>query len=198
MVLRGDELLRALDAAPFADRDAWVDRALGFTPPADDMASLPQGTVPYVPCPVDAIVRAVREAPLGPHDVLVDLGSGAGRVAILAHLLTGARAIGVELQAHLAEEARAHAARLELPHVSFVHGDASDAALAHAQLAHGTVFFIYSSFAPAPLARVLAWLQQLATTKKITLCAVDFDVHEQSWLRARPSSSPALVLYDSA
>ena len=39
--------------------------------------------------------------------MLVDLGSGLGKVVMLTRLLTGAAAIGIELQASLVERGRA-------------------------------------------------------------------------------------------
>ena len=51
---------------------------LGLGELPDDLPDLPPGTVPYLPCPVDAIIRAVLEAPVGPDDVFVDLGAGVG------------------------------------------------------------------------------------------------------------------------
>src|SRR5688572_6264134 len=95
--LRGSSLLDELLAVPFVDRDVWVDEVLELDAPPDDIPELPRGAVPYVPCGVDAILRTVIDAPVRQGDVFVDLGAGLGRVALLAHLLTGARAVGVEL-----------------------------------------------------------------------------------------------------
>lgn len=191
--LRGDELLHKLLAVPFVDRDVWLDAALKIDTASDDLPDLPLGTVPYVPCGVDAIVRAVLDAPVRPHDVFVDLGAGLGRVAVLAHLLTGARAVGVEMQAPLVHGARVMARELGVAaHVRFDQGDATDA-----RLDEGTVFFIFASFGASALARILAELERVARDKEIVLCAVGFDVHVP-WLRARSSLSPEVALYDSA
>jgi SAM-dependent methyltransferase len=192
MPLRSGELLRALLEVPPAERDAWVDRLLGLPHELPDDVELPLGSVPYLPCPVDAILAAVREAPVGASDVFVDLGSGLGRPALLAHLLTAAPARGVELQPLLVEASRRLAARLELSGVRFVAADA-----ASADFADGTVFFIYSSFNGSTLARVLARLRQVAAHHRIVLCAVDFEPREP-WLTERRSSHPALVFYESA
>ncbi|MBK7863474.1 MAG: class I SAM-dependent methyltransferase [Archangiaceae bacterium] len=173
------------------ERDAWLDAQLGLSPELPDDVALPGGAVPYLPCPVDAILEAVREVPVREHDVFVDLGSGLGRPALLAHLLTGCRALGVELQPHLVAQARRVAARHGLSDaVRFQPGDA-----ATAELSAGTVFFIYSSFNGAALERVLASLERVARAQRITLCAVDFEVHAPFW-RARPSRPGSLTLYD--
>jgi protein-L-isoaspartate O-methyltransferase len=112
----------------------------------------------------------------------VDLGSGLGRPALLAHLVTGARAIGVEVQPHLVAQARACAERLGASGVQFIAGDATAV-----DVPQGTVFFIYASFNGPSLERVLRRL------RRGVLCAVDFEVPA---LRARASSTPELVFYD--
>jgi hypothetical protein len=193
--LRGPALLEALLALPFGDRDVWVDELLGLPELPDDRPALPPGAVPYLPCGVDAIVRAIQEAPVRADDVFVDLGAGLGRPAVLAHLLSGARAVGVELQPHLVAEARGTASRLGLDGVTFLAGDAASGEIAEAE--EGTVFFIYSSFNGATLTRVLRRLEGIATRRPIVLCAVDFEVHDQPWLRARASQGAELVFYDS-
>ncbi len=190
--LRGAALLDQLLAVPFRERDVWVDEALGLDDAPDDVAGLPPGTVPYLPCGVDAILHTVRDAPVGVDDVFVDLGAGLGRVAVLVHLLTGAPAIGVELQAPLVAQARALVGRLALPDVVFCAGDA-----AVTEVDNGTVFFVYASFGPAALRGVLQWLERRAAHKPLVVCAVGFDIHGQAWLRPRSSTSPELALYDS-
>lgn len=134
----------------------------------------------------------VREVPLKPDDELVDLGAGLGRVAIIAHLLSGARACGIEVQAQLVELARLRSDALGLRSVSFVHANAADARL------DGSVFFIYSSFNGELLARVLQRLEEVARRRSIVICAVDFELRDVRWLRARAASSASLTLYDSS
>src|SRR6202042_980367 len=92
--LRGAALEDLLRSIPFRDRDDWIDALLGFEEVPPDAADLPRGSVPYLPCGVDEILAAVRDAPVGPEDELVDLGAGLGRVAMLVHLLSGARTRG--------------------------------------------------------------------------------------------------------
>lgn len=190
--LHGASLLDALARVPYRERDLWLDELLGLPELPADMPGLPRGTVPYVPCGVDAIVHAVRGAPLRPDDVFVDLGAGLGRPALCAHLLSGARVYGIELQPHLVELARATAARLGIDQATFLVGDA--AAL---DLPEGTVFFIYSSFNGEALERVLARLEPIAARRTIVICAVGFDLPVLPWLRARRSESSELMFYDS-
>src|SRR4051812_39053024 len=91
----------ALEATPPDQRDSWLDRLLGTDIPADGPA-LPPGGVPYLPCQVNVLLRAIDQAAIGPDDVFVDIGAGVGRAAALVHLVTGATAIAVEIQPHLA------------------------------------------------------------------------------------------------
>jgi hypothetical protein len=187
--LRGAPLIELLRSIPFLDRDNWSDELLGIELPPPDMP-LPRGSVPYLPCGVDEILTMVVEAPVRAGDVLVDLGSGLGRVVILAHLLSGARARGIEIQDHLVQRARAHCAELALPDVTFVHADAAQTEL------DGSIFFVYAPCNGAMLARLLDRLAAVARRRPITIAAVglDFDV---GWLRPRKTSSVALTLYDS-
>jgi Mycolic acid cyclopropane synthetase len=54
-------------------------------------------TVPYVPTPMEVVTKMLELAQVGPKDVLYDLGSGDGRIVIMAARKYGARAVGVEL-----------------------------------------------------------------------------------------------------
>ncbi|WP_158625545.1 class I SAM-dependent methyltransferase [Corallococcus carmarthensis] len=189
--LRGAALSELLLSIPSLERDVWLDELLGFDEPPPDIANLPRGAVPYLPSGVDEILAMVSEVPLRRDDAFVDLGSGLGRVVILAHLLSGARAQGVELQEPLVHLARARCAELALPLVSFVHANAADTEL------DGSVFFLYSPFNGEMLSAVLRRLEDVARRRPIVVCAVDFELHGVTWLRARKTSKVSLALYDS-
>lgn len=190
-VLRGARLLERLLAVPSTDRDDWVDVLLGLPELPEDEPNLPVGSVPYLPAPVEDILTLVQDAPLRAEDVLVDLGSGAGRVLMLAHLLSGARARGVELQRHLVDTAQRCAAELRLDGVSFACGNAADAAL------EGSLFFLYSPFNGATLSRVLQRLREVARQRPIVICTVGLELPNEPWLKRRASTSASLTLYDS-
>ena len=175
---------------PAADREAWIDVVLGILPPPADR-DLPRGAVPYLPAGVDEIIAMVREAPVLAADELVDLGSGLGRAVVLAHLLSGARAHGIELQPHLVEHARTTCAELRLPDVTFELANAADIAL------DGSVFFLYAPFNGDMLARVVRRLEAVAQRRRITIAAVDLELGYLPWLVARPSTRAALTLYQS-
>ena len=115
----------SIEAVPSLDRDAWLDVALGLGPPPVDGPELPPGGVPYLPCAIDSLLRFVDVAAIAPTDVVVDIGSGAGRAAVTLQLLTDAAVVGVEVQRDLVAGARALAARLDLARVTFVEADAA-------------------------------------------------------------------------
>jgi SAM-dependent methyltransferase len=193
--LRDPASLRAaLAGVPPIARDAWVDAALGLDGLPEDGPALPSGCVPYIPCPVDALLRLVEHAPVTASDVFVDVGSGVGRAAALVHLLTGARAIGLEVQPQLVAAARDLATRLRLPGLSFVEGDAVKLAPA---LASGSVFLLYCPFSGDRLAKLLAHLEPLARARTIRICCVDLPLPACDWLTLASSPSPALAIYRS-
>ncbi|HEX4857604.1 MAG TPA: class I SAM-dependent methyltransferase, partial [Usitatibacteraceae bacterium] len=65
--------------------------------------------VPFVTTP-PAVTRAMLElARVGPDDYLIDLGSGDGRIVILAARQHGARGLGVEIDPQLIAQSRANA-----------------------------------------------------------------------------------------
>ena len=76
--------------APFAPAPA--------APAEDDL------DVPYVPTPRPVVAAMLDMADVGPDDYLIDLGSGDGRIPIMA-AQRGARALGVELDPNRVAEA---------------------------------------------------------------------------------------------
>jgi SAM-dependent methyltransferase len=189
--LRGTALRELFLSIPFLDRDAWIDELLGFPVPPPDMA-LPRGSVPYLPCGVEEVLAMVRDVPVEAHDELVDLGSGLGRVVVLAHLLSGARARGVEIQEHLVRGAKARCLELGLTAVSFVHDDAAALEL------DGSIFFLYAPFNGDMLKRVQLRLEAVARRRSVVVCAVGLEFRDVPWLRARKPTNRALNVYDSA
>lgn len=79
---------------------------------------------PYVPAPPEIAEAMLKVAGVGPGDVVYDLGSGDGRIVILAAQKFGATAVGVEIDADLVRESRDHARRVGVANrVSFVEED---------------------------------------------------------------------------
>ena len=80
--------------------------------------------VMWVPTPDAAVDRMLSMANVGPRDLVYDLGSGDGKIAIMAARRFGARAVGVEFDSDMIELSRA-AARKEgvADRVRFVQAD---------------------------------------------------------------------------
>ncbi len=80
--------------------------------------------VPYVPTP-EPVVRAMLQlAKVSKGDMVYDLGSGDGRIVIMAAREFGARGVGVEIDPQRIAEARANARRAGVgDRVRFIEGD---------------------------------------------------------------------------
>jgi hypothetical protein len=148
--LRGQALRRRFDDAPPFERDHFVEEVLGIAYPPLDEAALGPELTPYSPSGYDEIVHAFDKAVLGAGDRLVDLGSGMGKVVLLATLLNGATSTGIECDGTLVELARSAAHELRLGDIVFQHGDAR-----HAATEDAAVVFMYLPFTGAVLATVL-------------------------------------------
>ena len=187
-------LATAFYATPSAEWDHWLDLVWDIDGVPEDGAELPRGCVPYIPCPASTVHEALQQAAVTRDDVFVDVGSGAGRVAFLAHLLTGSASIGLEIQSDLVRAAQGRANWLNLTRLRFVHGDAA-ALVRFVPL--GTVFFLYCPFGVARLRELLRGLEDIARTKQIRVCCVDMPPLTCSWLVRHPSSSSQVDVYRS-
>jgi protein-L-isoaspartate O-methyltransferase len=79
---------------------------------------------PFITTPDEVVERMLRLAGTGAGDVVIDLGSGDGRIVIAAAQKFGARGIGIERDARLVEKSRENARLAEVAErVSFVEGD---------------------------------------------------------------------------
>ena len=81
-------------------------------------------SVPFVATPPDVVIEMLKLPGITSNDLVYDLGSGDGRLAIAAATLFGARAVGVEIDAKLVQESREAAARAGVAdRVTFIWGD---------------------------------------------------------------------------
>lgn len=140
----------------------------------------------YQPTPVRHILQMIRVSGLGGDDVLVDLGSGLGHVALLATMLTGCASHGIEVERAYVACAQECAERLGfglgLGRVRFVHEDARIA-----DLSAGTVFHLYTPFTGTLLANVLERLRNESVSRPIRICTLGpcaSVVAEAPWLIA--------------
>jgi SAM-dependent methyltransferase len=66
--------------------------------------------VPFITSPDNVTLEMLRIANVGPHDHVIDLGSGDGRIVILAARRFGATGLGVEIDPELVRKSMRHAA----------------------------------------------------------------------------------------
>jgi len=177
------------------ERDAFVDLALGLGSPPEDSPDLPRGCVPYLPCPVDTLAKALTLADVRATDRVVDIGCGAGRTVAMTRLLTGAHVIGVEVQRHLAAASRELVERLRLDRVVI---ERCDVLSGPPCLDEGSVFFLYCPFGGSRLTALLARLEVLASRREVRVCCVDLPLPPCRWLTPIASGAPNLTVNRSA
>jgi precorrin-6B methylase 2 len=85
------------------------ERGTPENPPNDSRIRTPGQLAPFDPTPQDVVRRILAVAELKPGDVLYDLGSGDGRIAIAAAKKYGVKAVGFEIDAGLVKLARENA-----------------------------------------------------------------------------------------
>jgi len=181
-----DILLRwASQAAPAQGEgydylDELIAGVLQFEEPGAGMAALDAEMVFYQPTPARHIFDMIARTSLTDRDVLVDLGSGLGHVAMLASICTSARSMGIDLEPAYIDCARQSAQGLNLNNVTFLEQDARTT-----DLSPGTVFYLYTPFVGAILREVLDSLRQEASRRQIRVCTFGPctpTVGEERWL----------------
>ncbi len=135
--------------------DIGVDALLGidtFVPALKRSANDSARNRRYEPLPYRALRTIARHLPLSEDDVLIDLGSGKGRVLCLAATALRTRCAGVEVSPSLANAALNNIRRLRWRHrpIDLANTDAADAAIGDA-----SVVFMYNPFSAEVLRRVL-------------------------------------------
>lgn len=192
--LRGADLLGWLLEQPSELRDYVVEGLLGVAhgPLVETAPGLPPSCIGHHASSFGQVALALAGVPVVAEDVFVDLGAGSGKVVLLAHLLTGAKACGVELQPKLVSHARAAAAALGCDSVGFELADARDA-----QIDNGTVFFMYLPFTGPVLDTAMRRLRAIAERREIVVCSLGLELTAWDWLAARPPGSFWLSIYRS-
>ena len=112
----------------------WVVTALAMSGAARAGAQTPAPNLGrFEPTPIEIAERMLQLAGVTRDDVVYDLGSGDGRIVILAARRYGARGVGVEIDPQLVWFSRREAKRLQVEHlVTFFHADALTANVAAA------------------------------------------------------------------
>ena len=103
-----------------------------------------QSLAPYVPTPQDVVERMLTLAHVGANDVVVDLGSGDGRLVVTAAKKFGAHGIGIDIDPARIAEGNANAAKAGVTNlVEFRQQDALEADLSKATVV--TLYLLSSS-----------------------------------------------------
>jgi len=99
--------------------------------------------VPFITTPEEVVERMLELAGTRADDLVVDLGSGDGRIVIIAARKFGARGLGIELDERLVEKSRDNARAAGVAdRVSFVQGDVLTADISKASVV--TVYLLPS------------------------------------------------------
>lgn len=182
--LRGAELRAIFDAAP--ERDHFIEEVLGIAyPPLDEAVPGPE-QIPYLPSGYDEIMHAFSATRLGARDAFIDIGAGLGKAVMLAELLVGATASGLELDPTLHARASAASRALSL-RARFAHGDARTAPLPPADVA-----FMYLPFTGRVLEAVMA---RVLALRPRAVCAGVLDLARYPELRAEGPAQSWLQVY---
>jgi len=81
-----------------------ASQSVPLSPSQTDSGKYLEHLVPFVPTPLAVAEKMLELAKVQSDDVVYDLGSGDGRIVILAAQKFGAHAVGVELDANLYEK----------------------------------------------------------------------------------------------
>jgi precorrin-6B methylase 2 len=94
---------------------------------------------PFITTPAEVVERMLQVAETRADDLVIDLGSGDGRIVIAAAQKYGARAVGIELDGALVQKSREAARAAQVADkVSFIEGD-----VLRADISRATVITIY-------------------------------------------------------
>lgn len=147
--------------------------------------------VPYVPTPNEVVAEMLKIARVTGNDVLYDLGSGDGRIAIAAAREYGTRGVGIEINPQLIQQSRENAQKAGVSDlVQFLQQD-----LFQTDLRDATVITLYL----LPELNQKLRPQLLALKPGTRVVSHAFDMGEwkpdQVALVRRPKSVPRLVYY---
>jgi len=106
-------MMAGCSSSPTATTDAPATAQSPATtaqsPATTAQSPTPQLDVPYVPTPEPVVDAMLKVANVGKNDVLLDLGSGDGRIPITAAKRFGTRGFGVDIDPERIREANANA-----------------------------------------------------------------------------------------
>lgn len=171
---------RQQDEPGYDSRDVFINSLLLNKPVPPETKERTAEMVCYQQTPARILFELVEKGHFTGEDVFYDLGSGLGHAPILAHLLSGVRAKGVEFEPAYCDYASACAAALNLAQVEFINAEAREV-----DYSDGTVFFMYTPFVGGLLQEVLEKLRREARRRRLRLFTFGpctSEIARQSWL----------------
>lgn len=142
----------------FYEKKMNIETELLYSSKAD--LSLYKDSVSYYPTPYDSIQKILDYLKLGKEDVFVDLGSGKGRVILLAAARNLKKVIGVELDKHTIDVCKKN---LEVFRFKNTPLEIINADVANFIPSEGSVFFMYHPFGYNTLVKVLNNIKESLT-----------------------------------
>jgi SAM-dependent methyltransferase len=110
-----------------------ASQSVPLSPSQTDPGKYLEHLVPFVPTPLEVAEKMLELAKVQPDDVVYDLGSGDGRIVILAAQKFGAHAVGVELDSDLYEKSSQRIRELGLQdRARIIHENMFDVNVRHA------------------------------------------------------------------
>lgn len=160
--------------------DLFINALLHVEDLPEPVVELDAEMVFYQKTPARVIFELVEKIGLNESDVFFDLGSGLGQAVILVNLLSGIKAIGVEIDPAFCDYSEKCASLLNLPGIMFINAD-----VRHVNYSEGSVFFMYTPFRGQMLLEVLEILRLESRKRKIrvvTYGPCTAQVILQNWL----------------
>jgi hypothetical protein len=174
--------MRMSGQAEYDDLDVFVNEWLAAGEIPGPTIELGAGMVEFYKTPARVVVEMIGRIDWKAGDVFVDLGAGLGQVAILVHLMTGVRALGIEIEAAYCAYARQSAEVLGLTGaVKFVDGD-----VRAADLSSGSAFFLFTPFKGEVFDQVMDKLRAVAASRRIKVIGYgpcSADMARLDWLQ---------------
>jgi len=161
-------------------RDAFLSGLLYASPIPAPIQPLEPGMVQLQNTPVRILLELIEKSAISPSDTFFDIGSGLGQVPLVVHLLTGARAIGIEREPAYVGYARELAADFGLPDVRYRISDARAADYSEA-----TALFLYTPFRGPMLETVLERIRGQCRTgaRMFTYGPGTAEIARHEWLK---------------
>jgi SAM-dependent methyltransferase len=140
-----------------------------------------------------AVIRDLYHA-LAPsrEDVILDLGSGYGRIGIYGGVLFGQRVVGIEIVPERVAEAMRVRNALGLNTVSFLQGDILTAAWPEA-----SIYLLLNTDFPPTMPALIARLHQLSKSRSLLIASLsssNASLRLQPWLREHTPNCPSAKL----